>query len=140
MPAFEALDQNGDIVRSDDFRGKKVIIYFYPKDSTPGCTAEACNLRDNYQALTDRGYVVVGVSKDSVASHKKFEQKNNLPFTLLSDSTTALLQEFGAWGEKRNYGKTTVGTIRKTFVFDESGTLVRVIEKVDTKNHAAQIL
>lgn len=140
MPAFEALDQNGDIVRSDDFRGKKVIIYFYPKDSTPGCTAEACNLRDNYQALTDRGYVVVGISKDSVASHKKFKQKNNLPFTLLSDSTTALLQEFGAWGEKRNYGKTTVGTIRKTFVFDESGTLVRVIEKVDTKNHAAQIL
>lgn len=140
MPAFEALDQNGDIVRSDDFRGKKVIIYFYPKDSTPGCTAEACNLRDNYQALTDRGYVVVGISKDSVASHKKFEQKNNLPFTLLSDSTTALLQEFGAWGEKRNYGKTTVGTIRKTFIFDESGTLVRVIEKVDTKNHAAQIL
>ncbi|MBO4444362.1 MAG: thioredoxin-dependent thiol peroxidase [Bacteroidaceae bacterium] len=140
MPYFEANDQNGNIVKSTDFAGKKVIIYFYPKDNTPGCTAEACNLRDNYEALQAQGYLVVGISKDSVSSHKKFEQNYQLPFTLLSDNTTALLQEFGAWGEKKRYGKTTVGTLRKTFIFDETGTLVRIIEKVDTKNHAAQIL
>lgn len=140
MPDFEAVDQDGKTVRSSDFIGRKTVIYFYPKDSTPGCTAEACSLRDGYGALTAAGYTVVGVSKDSDASHRKFIEKNSLPFTLLSDKSTKMLQDFGAWGEKKMCGKVTVGTLRRTFIFAEDGTLERVIEKVDTKNHAAQIL
>ena len=140
MPHFEVMDQNGHIVTSESLIGKKTIVYFYPKDNTPGCTAEACSLRDNYGALQAAGWNVVGVSKDSVGSHKKFQEKNQLPFTLLSDTSTEMLQAFGAWGEKKMYGKVTVGTIRKTFLFDEQGVLTRIIEKVDTKNHAAQIL
>lgn len=140
MPEFEVMDQNGKKVSSKDLIGKKTIIYFYPKDNTSGCTAEACNLRDNYKALTAKGYNVLGVSKDSVSSHKKFEEKYELPFTLLSDPSTEMLQAFGAWGEKKMYGKTVLGTIRKTFIFDENGILTEVIEKVDTKNHAAQIM
>ncbi|MBR4338351.1 MAG: thioredoxin-dependent thiol peroxidase [Bacteroidaceae bacterium] len=140
MPHFEVMDQNGSIVTSESLIGKKTIVYFYPKDNTSGCTAEACNLRDNYGALQAAGWNVVGVSKDSVSSHKKFEEKYALPFTLLSDPTTELLQAFGAWGEKKMYGKVTMGTLRRTFLFDEQGTLTRIIEKVDTKNHAAQIL
>ena len=120
--------------------GKKTIIYFYPKDNTSGCTAEACNLRDNYAALQAKGYNVVGVSKDSAASHRKFADKYELPFTLLSDTSTEMLQAFGAWGEKKMCGKTCVGTLRRTFIFNEEGILEEVIEKVDTKNHAAQIL
>ena len=140
MPAFEVVDQDGKMVKSEDLVGKKTIIYFYPKDNTSGCTAEACSLRDNYQALQAKGYNVVGVSKDSVASHKKFAEKYELPFTLLADTSTQLLQTFGAWGEKKMYGKTVMGTIRKTFIFDENGILIEIIEKVDTKNHADQIL
>ena len=140
MPDFEVMDQDGNQVSSKDLIGKKTIIYFYPKDNTSGCTAEACNLRDNYQALIAKGYNVVGVSKDSVASHKKFQEKYELPFTLLSDKSTEMLQAFGAWGEKKMYGKTVLGTIRKTFIFDENGILTDIIEKVDTGNHAAQIL
>ncbi|MBO8477618.1 MAG: thioredoxin-dependent thiol peroxidase [Bacteroidetes bacterium] len=140
MPDFEVVDQDGKTVRSSDFIGRKTVIYFYPKDSTPGCTAEACSLRDGYGALTAAGYTVVGVSKDSDASHRKFIEKNSLPFTLLSDKSTKMLQDFGAWGEKKMCGKVTVGTLRRTFIFAEDGTLERVIEKVDTKNHAAQIL
>ena len=140
MPQFEVMDQNGKMVSSKDLLGKKTIIYFYPKDNTSGCTAEACNLRDNYEALVARGYNVVGVSKDSAASHRKFREKYDLPFTLLSDTSTQMLQAFGAWGEKKMYGKTVMGTIRKTFIFDENGILTEIIEKVDTKNHAAQIL
>lgn len=140
MPEFEAVDQDGNTVRSSDLKGKKTVVYFYPKDNTPGCTAEACNLRDNYGALVGAGYNVVGVSKDSEASHKKFAQKNSLPFTLLADPSTQILQAFGAWGEKKMYGKVTVGTLRRTFIFSEDGTLEKIIEKVDTKNHAAQIL
>ena len=140
MPYFEVMDQDGRMVTSDDLRGKKTIIYFYPKDNTSGCTAEACNLRDNYAALTAKGYNVVGVSKDSSASHRKFADKHELPFTLLADTGTQMLQDFGAWGEKKMYGKTIMGTLRRTFIFDESGILEKVIEKVDTKNHAAQIL
>ena len=140
MPDFEVMDQDGNQVSSKDLIGKKTIIYFYPKDNTSGCTAEACNLRDNYQALIAKGYNVVGVSKDSVASHKKFQEKYELPFTLLSDKSTEMLQAFGAWGEKKMYGKTVLGTIRKTFIFDENGILTEIIEKVDTGNHAAQIL
>ena len=140
MPAFCAVDNNGNTVTTQDLLGKKTIIYFYPKDSTPGCTAEACNLRDNYARLMADGYQVIGVSKDSVKSHMNFIAKNNLPFPLLSDTSTEMLQAFGAWGEKKMCGKTCIGTLRKTFVFDEQGILVQVIEKVDTKNHAEQIL
>ena len=140
MPDFEVMDQDGNKVRSSDLIGKKTIIYFYPKDNTSGCTAEACNLRDNYEALTARGYNVVGVSKDSTTSHKRFKEKYDLPFTLLSDTSTEMLQNFCAWGEKKMYGKTVMGTIRKTFIFDEKGILTEIIEKVDTGNHASQIL
>ena len=140
MPEFEVMDQDGNKVSSNDLIGKKTIIYFYPKDNTSGCTAEACSLRDNHEALVAKGYNVVGVSKDSVNSHKKFKDKYDLPFTLLSDTSTDMLQAFGAWGEKKMYGKTVMGTIRKTFIFDEKGILTETIEKVDTKNHAEQIL
>ena len=140
MPDFEVMDQDGNKVSSKDLIGKKTIIYFYPKDNTSGCTAEACNLRDNHEALIARGYNVVGVSKDSAKSHKNFKEKYELPFTLLSDTSTQMLQDFGAWGEKKMYGKTVMGTIRQTFIFDEGGILTEIIEKVDTKNHAAQIL
>ena len=140
MPDFEVMDQDGNKVSSKDLIGKKTIIYFYPKDNTSGCTAEACSLRDNHEALIARGYNVVGVSKDSIKSHKNFKEKYDLPFTLLSDTSTEMLQAFGAWGEKKMYGKTVMGTIRKTFIFDEDGILTEIIEKVDTNNHAAQIL
>lgn len=140
MPCFEVEDQDGNKFSSDRLLGRKTIIYFYPKDNTSGCTAEACNLRDNYSRLVAEGYNVVGISKDSVKSHKNFATKYDLPFTLLSDTSTEILQAFGAWGEKKMYGKTTMGTIRKTFIFDEAGILVRIIEKVDTKEHASQIL
>ena len=140
MPDFEVVDQDGNQVSSKDLIGKKTVVYFYPKDNTSGCTAEACSIRDNYESLVAKGYNVIGVSKDSAASHRKFREKYNLPFTLLSDTSTQMLQAFGAWGEKKMYGKTVMGTIRRTFIFDEKGILERIIEKVDTKNHAAQIL
>ena len=140
MPQFEVVDQNGNTVSSQDFIGRKTIIYFYPKDNTSGCTAEACNLRDNYDALVAAGYNVVGVSKDSAASHTKFIEKHSLPFTLLADTTTQMQQEFGVWAEKKLYGRTYMGTLRQTFIFNEEGILVEIIEKVNTKDHAAQIL
>ena len=140
MPHFEVMDQSGNMVSSESLMGKKTIIYFYPKDNTSGCTAQACNLRDNYEALVAAGYNVVGVSKDSAASHTKFIEKNSLPFTLLADTTTRMQQEFGVWAEKKLYGRTYMGTLRMTFIFNEEGVLEKVIEKVDTKNHAAQIL
>ena len=140
MPDFEVVDQDGNKVSSNDLIGKKTVVYFYPKDNTSGCTAEACSIRDSYESLLAKGYNVVGVSKDSAASHKKFREKYDLQFSLLSDTSTQMLQAFGAWGEKKMYGKTVMGTIRRTFIFDENGIIERVIEKVDTKNHAAQIL
>lgn len=140
MPDFEVVDQNGNIVSNKDLLGKKTIVYFYPKDNTSGCTAEACNLRDNYAELQAKGYNVVGVSKDSAASHSRFAAKYDLPFTLLADTGKDMLKSFGAWGEKKMYGKIVEGTIRRTFIFDENGILTRIISDVDTKNHAAQIL
>lgn len=140
MPQFEVVDQDGKIWTSDMLAGKKTIVYFYPKDSTPGCTAEACNLRDNYEALQAQGFQIVGVSKDSANSHKKFIEKNALPFTLLSDKSTQMMQDFGAWGEKKMCGRVSIGTLRKTYVFDEQGVCTEIIDKVETKNHAAQIL
>ena len=140
MPQFEVVDQDGKVVKSQDLLGKKTIIYFYPKDNTSGCTAEACNLRDNYEAMVAKGYNVIGVSKDSATSHKKFAEKYQLPFTLLADTSTEMIQAFGAWGEKSLYGRKYMGTLRQTFIFDENGILVEIIDKVDTKNHAAQIL
>ena len=140
MPTFSVADQNGNIVTDQQLLGKKTVLYFYPKDSTLGCTAEACSLRDNYHRFLEQGYQVYGVSKDSQKSHQNFIAKYELPFPLLSDPSTEMLQLFGAWGEKKMCGKTCIGTLRKTFVFDEQGTLVQLIEKVDTKNHADQLL
>ena len=140
MPAFSVADHDGNTITNEQLVGKKTVIYFYPKDSTPGCTAEACNLRDNYEHFLAQGYQVYGVSKDSQKSHLNFIAKNNLPFPLLSDPTTEMLQAFGAWGEKKMCGKTSIGTLRKTFVFDEENILIKIIDKVDTKNHSEQIL
>ena len=140
MPYFEVVDQDGNKFNSGQLLGRKTIIYFYPKDNTSGCSAQACNLRDNYERLVAKGYNVIGISKDSVNSHKKFASRYDLPFTLLSDTSTEILQQFGAWGEKKMYGKTPMGTLRKTFIFDEDGILVKIIDKVDTKDHASQIL
>lgn len=140
MPEFEVLNQVGETVRTADLIGKKTVIYVYPKDSTPGCTAEACDIRDNYERYLAAGYQVYGVSKDSVASHQKFIARYELPFPLLSDPSTELLQALGAWGEKKNYGKVSMGTLRKTFIFNAEGTLERVIDKVNTKDHTSQIL
>ena len=140
MPAFSVIDEAGKQVTEQDLLGRKTVIYFYPKDSTPGCTTEACNIRDNYHSFLAKGYQVFGVSKDSQASHVKFKEKYDLPFPLLSDPSTEMLQAFGAWGEKKLYGKSSMGTLRKTFIFDENGILERIIDKVDTKNHTAQIL
>lgn len=140
MPMFSVVDHNGNAITDNDLKGKKCVIYFYPKDSTPGCTAEACDLRDNHYRFIAEGYTIYGVSKDSIKSHQKFIEKNELPFTLLSDPSTEMLQAFGAWGEKKMCGKTTVGTLRKTFVFNEQGVCTKIVDKVDTKNHTAQLL
>lgn len=141
-PDFRAADQNGNIVSLSGLRaeGKRVILYFYPKDNTPGCTAEACSLRDGYAELLKRGFVVVGVSADSVASHLKFREKHELPFTLLADVDHAIAEAYGTWGEKRFMGRTYMGMIRTTFVIGADGVIERVFEKVDTKRHFEQIL
>lgn len=120
--------------------GKKVILYFYPKDDTPGCTLEACNLRDNHTELIKRGFEVLGVSPDSEKSHTRFAGKYNLPFPLIADTEKQILKEFGAWGEKKMYGKTSEGVLRTTFVINEEGIIEKVFSKVDTKNHTKQIL
>ena len=139
-PAFTANDQDGNPVKLSELKGKKVVLYFYPKDMTPGCTAEACNLRDNYKALLKQGYEVLGVSADSEKSHKKFIEKEKLPFRLLADPEKKLHDLYGTWVEKSMYGRKYMGTARVTFVINEKGVIEDVIEKVDTKNHTAQIL
>ncbi|WP_113924839.1 thioredoxin-dependent thiol peroxidase [Cognataquiflexum aquatile] len=139
-PSFEAKDQNGNIIKLSDFKGRKVILYFYPKDATPGCTAQACNLRDNYEALQKAGFIVLGVSSDSEKSHLKFIGKQNLPFPLIADEDLKVHEAYGTWVEKSMYGRKYMGTARTTFVIDENGILTEIIEKVDTKNHTNQIL
>lgn len=140
MPDFSAADQNGNIVKSADLIGKKTVVYFYPKANTPGCTAEACSLRDNYERFLALGYNVIGISKDSVKAQKNFSDKYALPFPLLADTDALIIKAFGAWGEKKLYGKTYEGILRKTFIFNENGILEKIIDKVNTKDHAEQIL
>ena len=139
-PYFEGKDENGNAVKLTDFAGKKLVLYFYPKDSTPGCTAEACDLRDNHERFLSLGYNVLGVSRDSAASHQRFIAKYNLPFHLIADTDLSILKAYEAWGEKKMYGKVTEGTLRTTYVIDENGIIVDAIGKVDTKNHTAQLL
>lgn len=139
-PVFSAKDQKGKQVKLSDFKGEKVILYFYPKDDTPGCTAQACNLRDNYDTLLSRGYKVLGVSVDDEKSHVKFIKKYNLPFPLLADTDHAIVEAYGVWGEKKMFGKEYMGIIRTTFVIDENGVIEEIIQKVDTENHTDQIL
>ncbi len=139
-PDFEAKNENGEVVKLSSLRGKKVVLYFYPKDNTPTCTTQSCNLRDNHKALLKAGYVVLGVSSDSERSHRNFIKKQSLPFSLISDPEQQVQKLYGVWGEKTTFGKTYIGTIRTTFVIDEKGKITEIIQKVDSKNHTAQIL
>jgi thioredoxin-dependent peroxiredoxin len=139
-PDFKVNDQEGREIRLSDFKGKKVVLYFYPKDMTPGCTAQACSLRDNYNYLMKSGYEVLGVSTDTEKLHRKFIEKEKLPFRLLADTDKVIHGLYGTWGEKSMYGRTYMGTLRKTFIINEKGIIEEIIEKVDTKNHAGQIL
>ena len=141
-PEILGKDENGKEIRLSDFQGRKLVLYFYPKDNTSGCTAEACSLRDGYGELQAKGYEVVGVSKDSAASHQKFKAKHQLPFPLIADVDHALLEAMGAWGEKTMYGKKVFGTIRTTYVINEEGIIERIFtgKQVNTKEHAAQLL
>lgn len=139
-PDFESKDQNGNPIKLSDFKGKKVVLYFYPKDNTPGCTAESCNLRDNYATFQAKGYEILGVSSDDEKSHLKFIEKHELPFPLIADVDKSVHEKYGTWGEKSMYGRKYMGTLRATFVIDEEGKLEEVIKKVKTKDHTAQIL
>jgi thioredoxin-dependent peroxiredoxin len=138
-PGFEGIDQNGKTVKLSNFTGKKVVLYFYPKDDTPGCTAEACNLRDNWATLLKEGFVVIGVSPDSEKSHKNFAGKFSLPFPIVADESKKILNDYGVWGEKKMYGKSFMGVIRTTFIIDEKGIIEKIITKVDTGGHTKQI-
>lgn len=139
-PVFEGVDQDGKKVSLTDFRGKKLILYFYPKDDTPGCTAQACNLRDNYQELLQKGFKVIGISTDNVKSHKKFEDKYQLPFPLIADEERKIVELYNVWGEKKFMGNTTIGTIRTTFLIDEEGKIKKIIIRPDTKDQTQQVL
>jgi peroxiredoxin Q/BCP len=138
-PKFAAPDQDGNMVTLDHFKGKKLVLYFYPKDNTPGCTAEACDLRDNYEKFLSLGYEILGVSADSQKSHQNFISKYDLPFRLLSDVDKKILEAYNAWGEKKMYGKSYMGILRKTFIISESGIIENIIDNVKTKEHAKQI-
>jgi len=138
-PIFEGIDQNGKVVKLTDFTGKKLVLYFYPRDNTPGCTAEACNLRDNYDSLLKKGFAIVGVSPDTEKSHKGFAGKYSLPFPLISDTSLKILNDYGVWGEKKMYGKSYMGVLRTTFIIDEKGVIEKIIEKVETADHTGQI-
>lgn len=139
-PDFESINQNGDKVKLSDFIGKKVVLYFYPRDNTPGCTAQACNLKDNYNTLKKNGYTILGISKDSPKSHQKFINKFNLPFDLIADEDQSVHIKYGTWIEKTMYGKNYMGTARWTFLIDEKGNIENIIQKVKTKEHTSQIL
>jgi peroxiredoxin Q/BCP len=139
-PEFSGKDQDGKKVSLADYKGKKVVLYFYPKDQTPGCTTQACNLRDNIDKLTAEGYVVLGVSTDDEASHREFREKYSLPFTLIADTDKSITQMYGVWVEKERDGKKFFGTARTTFIIDDKGVITDIVDKVDTKEHAAQIL
>ena len=139
-PAFELPDQNGVVHTLEEYRGKKVILYFYPKDNTPGCTKQACNFGQLYPQFTEKGAVVLGVSKDSVASHKKFEEKYNLPFTLLSDPELSCIQAYDVWKEKVNYGKKSMGVVRTTYLIDENGVIEKAVDKVNAEKNPEQML
>ena len=139
-PAINSADQNGDVITLEQFKGKKIVLYFYPKDMTPGCTVQSCNLRDNYQSFLDKGYVVLGCSADSPERHVKFIEKHDLPFPLLSDESKAVINAYGVWGPKKFMGKEYDGIHRTTFVIDENGMIADIIEKVNTKEHTDQIL
>ena len=139
-PDFELPDQNGEMHKLSDYRGKRVILYFYPKDNTAGCTKQACNFGELYPQFREKGAVILGVSKDSVASHKKFEQNHGLPFTLLSDTEKAVIQAYDCWKEKKNYGKVSMGVVRTTYLIDEGGQIVRAMDKVKAADNPAQML
>jgi peroxiredoxin Q/BCP len=139
-PDFRGVNQNNESVSLSDFKGKKVILYFYPKDNTSGCTAEACSLNDKSEYFLHKGYVIIGISPDSVASHKKFEENYHLSFNLIADQEKQIIQAYGAWGEKKNYGKTYMGLLRTTFIISEDGVVEKIFPKVDTKTHADQII
>jgi len=139
-PDFESINQNGDKVKLSDFIGKKVVLYFYPRDNTPGCTAQACNLKDNYNTLQQNGYTILGISKDSPKSHQKFINKFDLPFDLIADEDQNVHMKYGTWIEKSMYGKNYMGTARWTFLIDEKGNIENIIQKVKTKEHTSQIL
>lgn len=139
-PAFTAKDQNGNKVSLSDYKGRKVVLFFYPEDDTPVCTVQACNLRDNYTALQKQGYEVIGISPNDEASHKKFQEKFSLPYTLLADPKHAIIEKYGVWGEKNMYGRRYLGLLRTTFLIDEKGVIERVILRPRTKIHTEEIL
>jgi thioredoxin-dependent peroxiredoxin len=138
-PDFSGKDQNGKIISLSDFKGKKIVLYFYPRDSTPGCTAEACNLRDNYGEFRKQGYEILGVSADPSTSHQKFIEKFQLPFSLIADTDKTIIKAYGVWGRKKFMGREFDGILRTTFIIDEKGVIERIISKVDTKTHSSQI-
>jgi len=139
-PAFKSVNENGEKISLTDYKGKKLVLYFYPKDDTPGCTAEACDLRDNYKMFQKKGYEILGLSPDGIVKHKKFISKFDLPFSLLADEDHSVAESYGCWGEKSMYGRKYMGILRTTFVIDEKGKIEKIIEKVDTKAHTQQLI